>query len=187
MRILIIVLLGTLLLAGCSKSEESGADDSQRIDQFFSQLQPWLDGKRGAAEAACGNIAESQLAESEKYAARANKDLCQGALLEHFAFFIPGDNFKLLAVDSVGRAEPAEQEGVWVQPVRLRMIVGGKEKSVLAQSAAVIEDGKIKTLDGMRLSALAPEEFAENLGSGEVIRVDPVSAAYYSANPSPAE
>jgi hypothetical protein len=174
----IFLLLGLLFLAGCGSSEPR--DESRTMGQFYVALGEWMDGSGG--ERACQFLPESELQGADAFAKSATGgDLCEGALRKNFAFLNEPDKINKIA--PAGKAEKVTRQGetIWVQPVSLKMTIDGKQQEVLARSAAVVRDGKIQSLNGMRISTVAPEQFAENIDSPTVIRVDPVLAAYFSS------
>lgn len=179
-KYLLILAAAGLVISGCGSSESEG-NDAKLLADFYKKLNVYLSG--GSPQEACNMIGEAQLEDSRSYAqAAAGGNLCRGALQENFSFLIDPDSWSLDKIEAIDAPESQRKQGtqIWIQPVRISMTIGGKNEEVLARSAAVFENGKIRSLDGMRLATVAPEQFARNIGSPTVISVDPVSAAYYS-------
>lgn len=179
MKFLLPLLVLPLLFFGCSEKNEA----EPQIASFYQNLSLWLSGQEGAGKKACALLTEEELEGSRKYAqALTGGDLCQGVLEENFSFLTRSDDYQLLSAEPFGKAdeETKVDRTLEVQTVRLTIKTPQGDSVVPAKAAALVEGGKILNLAGMRLSTLAPEEFAQSLGTDESIPVDPLAAAYYS-------
>lgn len=179
MKVFVGFLLAALVLAGCGSSEEK---ESVSIASFYKKLNAWIDDP-SAARAACAEVAPAEINRSKRYAqVITDGDTCQAALEENFSFLIADDEYKLLAIEPFGpRSEEKKVDRpVELQAVRVRIQTPDGPRTVTARAAAILQNNKIANLAGMRLSTIAPAEFAASLGSDQAIPVDPVSATYYS-------
>lgn len=179
MKLFVGILLGALLLVGCGDSDDT---EDVSIASFYKKLNVWLENPQASAPV-CAEVANAEINKSKRYAkVITNGNVCQAALEENFSFLIADDEYQLLGIEPFGPASTEKKidRQVHLQAVRVRIQTPSGEQIVPARAAAMIQNNKIENLAGMRLSTIAPEEFAASLGSDEAIPVDPVSATYYS-------